>query len=92
MTKIERRVLAHLDQQGGAVHRRAVVESLADENSRIGRGVLNGSNSAIPLIMGAWCKRLIRLGLVREARCPRGFYLAHAITNRGRKELRNLSE
>lgn len=86
---IERRVLAYLDQRGGRAQRSEVVAMLSRPDSRHGRNILNGSNSAEPLIMGAWCKRLIAERLVEIVTHRGGFYLAHQITTAGRAYLRN---
>ena len=85
----ERRVLAYLDQRG-PTHRTNVVCDLASLKSRIGSrgGRHNGSNGATPLIMGRWCARLIKEGLVRENRSSEGYYMSHEITAAGRRELR----
>ncbi len=95
-TSIEQRVLAYLDQQG-PTHRTTIVCDLASPNSRIGRlgGTHNGSNGATPLIMAAWCKSLLRDGLVREVRETRGrwanAYRHHEITDLGREAVRMLA-
>ena len=99
MTTLERRILAYLDQQGGAAHRGRMVADLASPESRAGRGIHNGSNGAAPLIAGKWCKRLIAAGWVRiRISAPytnrrgvrlHGFYQDHAITTAGKAALRS---
>ena len=86
---IEKRVLAYLDQRGGKANRYDLVPDLSDPDSRIGRGNLNGSNAGIPRIMGAWCRRLAKGGLVREVRRIDGYYGHHEITEAGRSALRS---
>lgn len=92
LTPIERRVLVYLDENG-PTHRSHVVCDLASTESRIGRlgGKHNGSNGAIPLIMGKWCKRLIAAGHVSLVRSQRPYwaYLHHEITEAGRALLRS---
>lgn len=88
MTPIELRVLAYLDQHG-PTHRSEVIAALASDQSRVARGIVNGSNGAAPLIMGKWCARLIRQGLVLQVQRHDGFYLHHAITSEGRRALRS---
>lgn len=87
LTPIELRVLRYLDQRG-ACHRHAIAADLASPDSRLGRGYCNGSNGAIPLIVGRWTRRLIAAGLVRVRSDPRGFYQCHEITDAGRAFLR----
>lgn len=88
---IERRVLAYLDQRG-PMHRETVVCDLASPESMIGvrGGRTRGSNGATPLIMGAWCRRLVAAGYVRQVRSDDRFwsYQHHEITDAGRKRLR----
>lgn len=86
VTAIERRVLAYLDQHGPS-HRSRVVFDLASPESNIGSGFVNGSNGAVPLIMGRWCANLIKAGLVKVEE-HRGRYQCHAITTAGRSALR----
>jgi hypothetical protein len=71
LTEHEVRILTYLEEHG-PTHRAGVVCDLAAPDSRIGQGVRNGSNSAIPLIMGSWCKRLIKTGLVSVRQRVRG--------------------
>ena len=94
MTAHERRILAFLDQRG-ATHRKDIVWELSAPDSKIGRardgghalgGASSGNGEA--LIMGAWCRRLIREGLVREVRDAWGFYRGHKITFDGRAAIR----
>jgi hypothetical protein len=84
---IERRVLAYLDQRG-PTERRVAVCDLANPDSNAGRGFQGGSNGAAPLIMGAWCRRLIEAGLVVEVRDAGWQYRAHKITPQGQILLR----
>lgn len=85
---IERRVLAYLDQHG-ATHRLRVVQDLSPEDSRTNtRKQGGGSNGGVPLVMGAWCRRLQRDGLVRACSDQQGFYRHHEITPLGRQRLR----
>jgi hypothetical protein len=86
LTGHERRILAFLDQRG-PTHRWQVVASLASPDTKTGRGVANGSNGAAPLIMASWCRRLIAAGYVVQ-RNEGGFYRDHAITDAGRRKLR----
>lgn len=89
---IERRVLVYLDQHG-PTHRAQMVADLSGPDSRwgiavrIGRNAPNG-NGAVPLIAGAWCRRLIPWGLVAIDHHEAGYYRAHAITAAGRRMLR----
>lgn len=92
MNSIERRVLAYLDQRGGSANREAVVCDLANPDSNLGRGYVNGSNGGVPRIMGAWCHRLIKRGYVREVRDDAGSYRHHRITDSGRKALRECAD
>lgn len=94
LTEHERRVLAFLDQRG-LMHRRDVVWELASPDSKIGRArdtgsALGGGSSGNgeALIMGRWCRRLARNGLVYEVRDGFGFYRGHGITCCGRSALR----
>jgi DNA-binding MarR family transcriptional regulator len=95
---IERRLLAYLDQHG-PTHRERVVVDLAGPESHIGYrrdqkiGAVRGSNGATPLIMGAWCRRLIAEGLVNQARSDDRFwaYRHHEITAAGRRLIREAS-
>jgi DNA-binding MarR family transcriptional regulator len=95
LTSIEKRVLAYLDQRG-PTHRERVVSDLASPESMIGRrgGRTRGSNGATPLIMGAWCRRLIKAGFVRHVRSDDRFwgYMHHAITAAGRVALRESAD
>jgi hypothetical protein len=90
---IERRVLGYLDQRGPS-HRERLVIDLSSDESKLGRrrdrGHLQGggSNGAIPLIMGAWCRRLIKEGWVKQISDPSGFYRCHQITPTGRDGFR----
>lgn len=88
-TAIELRVLSYLDQRGPS-HRANVVCDLASPESRIGRlgGRHNGSNGATPLIMGKWCSRLRKAGLVGLSTTREGYYEHHYITATGKKALR----
>lgn len=87
MTPIERRVLAYLDQHGPS-HRTSVVGDLVSPDTKLGRGVFRGSNAGVPLIMGRWCAKLIKAGLVVVETHGGGFYRRHAITAAGRAALR----
>lgn len=95
---IEKRVLAYLDQRGPS-HRERVVVDLASAESDIGHrrdnkwGAVRGSNGATPLIMGAWCRRLVKEGLVRQVRSDDHYwaYRHHEITDAGRRALRDAS-
>ena len=84
---IEQRVLAYLDQRG-LMHRARMVADLASPESRIGRGIENGSNSFVPAIAARWCKRLVDAGLVRDSRNRDAFHLGYEVTHAGRKFLR----
>jgi hypothetical protein len=84
---IEKRVLSYLDQHG-PTHRQSVVHDLASPDSRAAHGYSNGSNGAVPLIMGAWCKRLITAGMVQSITDRAGFYDHHRITAAGQDALR----
>lgn len=96
LTPIERRVLAYLDQRGPS-HRERVVVDLASPESDIGRrrdqgwGAVRGSNGGTPRIMGAWCRRLVKAGLVKHVRSDDQYwaYLHHEITDAGRARLRS---
>ncbi len=88
MTSIERRVLAYLNQRGGTARRQEVVCDLAHPDSKLGRGIVRGSNGGTPRIMGRWCARLVKDGLVKVVTTRDGFYDHHAITEAGRKALR----
>lgn len=94
---IERRLLAYLDQRGSS-HRSEIVTDLASDDSKTGwrreRGHRHGggSNGGAPLLMGAWARRLIKLGWVEQINDKEGFYLHHAITARGRGALRRAVE
>lgn len=93
---IERRVLEYLDQRGPS-HRERVVVDLASPDSQIGRrrdnrwGAVRGSNGNTPRIMGAWCRRLVKDGLVRQVRSDDTWwvYRYHEVTEAGRKLLRS---
>lgn len=91
---IERRILAYLDQRGGQAKRIDIVADLSSPDSRIGRGILNGSNAGVPRLFGAWARRLLKEGLVIQkstpgyGRHPSGFYSHHEITDAGRAKLR----
>lgn len=94
LTDHERRVLAFLDQRGQA-HRREIVWELSSPDSKIGRardglGAISGGSSSNgeALIMGAWCRRLIPAGFVRQVSDDRGFYRSHEATSAGRAALR----
>lgn len=87
---IELRVLSYLDQRGRR-HRQAMVPDLASPDSRIGRGVENGSNSFIPAIAARWCKRLEDAGLVCDRR-DGGHHVGYEITREGRQFLRSTPE
>lgn len=84
---IERRILSYLDQRG-PMHRSTIVADLSGPDSRIGKGILNGSNSRVPQLMAAWSRRLVKQGAVK-IRKHDGFYQHHAITDIGRKMLRS---
>jgi hypothetical protein len=89
---IERRVLEYLDQHG-PTHRAQIVRDLSGPETRWGgSGPMSGrgSNGAAPLIMGRWCARLIKAGLVRQNNPPSNFYFYshHEITDAGRRLLR----
>ncbi len=81
---IEKRILGYLDQRG-ETHRENIVCDLASPTSRIGRGILKGSNSGIPRLMGAWAKRLIEKRLITRTKRWGHF----AITSAGRRALRD---
>lgn len=101
LTKIERRLLAYLDQKG-AMERRQIVIDLAAPDTRAGKGLQNGSNGAAPLIVGRWAKRLIEAGWVKINRSASytngrgkftgGFYQSHQITPEGRAALRESND
>lgn len=86
-TPHETRVLQYLEQRGPK-HRNLMVPDLADPESRIGRGILNGSNSYIPALAAKWCKRLIAAGYVGERRDVRGFHRSYYVTEAGRRAVR----
>lgn len=87
LTSIERRLLAYLDQHG-ATHRSHIAADLSPDDSRTAKHQ-NGSNGAVPLIVGGWAKRLKAAGLVRENRDYRSnAYISHEITAAGRAALR----
>lgn len=90
LTNIERRVLRYLHQHGGSAHRHDIVADLADPDSRIGRGILNGSNAAIPLIFGRWAKRLLSEGAIKEVRHAEGQYRQHKLTALGEMMVRGI--
>ena len=83
----ELRILSYLDQKG-PTHRANVVADLASPDSHHGRGISNGSNGAVPLVMGSWCKRLIAHRLVQCRYDRDGFYVHHEITALGKAALR----
>jgi hypothetical protein len=86
LTSIERRVLAYLDQRGPS-HRANMAADLARDDSNTAR-CQNGSNGAVPLIVGAWCRRLIPANLV-TVRCDgEGYYRHHEITAAGAAAIR----
>lgn len=85
LTLIERRVLSYLDQRGPS-HRAHIAGDLAAEGTNTAVHQ-NGSNGAVPLIVGNWCRRLKASGLVAECRQD-GFYRHHEITPAGRAALR----
>jgi hypothetical protein len=85
---IERRVLAYLDQRGGRADRYDLVRDLVSPDSRIGKGIMNGSNAGVPRIMGSWCRRLSKSGYVVQCSRRDGFYSHHEITDAGRRYFR----
>lgn len=88
LTPIERRVLAYLDQKG-ATHRSYMAGDLSKDDSRTARHQ-NGTNGAVPLIVGKWCRRLKQRGLVRENReYGTDAYISHEITASGKEMLRS---
>ena len=89
LTNIERRVLAYIDQRGGKAERQTIVCDLADPESRVGMGYVNGSGGHLAMIFGRWSKRLSQHGLIEAAHRSDGFYLHHAITPVGRNALRS---
>lgn len=94
---IERRLLAYLDQHGPS-RRSEIVMDLASDDSKTGRRRdqghkrVGGSNGGAPLLMGAWTRRLIKLGWIEQINSKDGFYQHHAITARGRAAFRNAGE
>lgn len=89
MNQIERRILAYLDQHGGSANRMDIVCDLSSPDSRIGRGILNGSNAGVPRLFGAWAKRLLKEDLIRRPSERRtGLRSVFEITDTGRKALR----
>ncbi|MBU0801389.1 MAG: hypothetical protein KKA05_10380 [Alphaproteobacteria bacterium] len=90
MTDLERRILSYLDQHG-PTHRGDVVAALAGPDSRVAKGISNGSNGAVPLIMGKWCRRLIKAGYVAQVQTISGFYGHHMITDAGKRAMRPLT-
>lgn len=77
LTDHELRILRYLEQRGPSDRQKVVVD-LADPDSAIGYrrdhpnhgGGLRGSNGGAPLIMAAWCRRLVAERLVRTQREP----------------------
>lgn len=95
LTDHERRLLGFLDQRGPS-HRTDLVHELASSDSKIGRARegryrLGGASSghAEALIMGSWCRRLIRAGYIVSNTSGIGFYLNHSITRNGMEALRS---
>lgn len=95
----EIRLLVYLDQHGPS-RRERIVWDLASPESKIGwhreRGKSlhsGGSSNGEALIMGAWAKRLIAMGFIRQVNSNNGgwFYLHHEVTQVGRQALRELS-
>lgn len=86
MTSHERRILSYLDQRG-PTDRRAIVVDLAGDETKTARKrqVLR---RAAPLIMGSWCRRLVKEGMVRVI-IRGGHYQCHRITEKGRAALRS---
>lgn len=84
---IEKRILAYLDQRG-PTDRIKIVCDLADPDSNIGRGHVNGSNGATTLIFGSWSRRLLKNKHVQEMRDGYGICRSVRITDAGRKLLR----
>lgn len=80
---IEKRVLEYLDQHG-PTHREKVVNDLS------GRRFSRGSNGNCPRLMGAWCRRLEKAGLVKHVRSDDTWwaYRHHTITDAGRRLIR----
>lgn len=90
LTPFELRILRYLDQHG-RMHRSRIVVDLASPNSKVASmgGRLGGSNGAAPLIVGKWCRRMIRRGLIAAEYSRDGFYQFHMITPAGRQKVRN---
>jgi hypothetical protein len=87
VSDFELRILRYLDQHG-PVHRQSWVPDLVSPHSKTARCSMNGSNGAIPLIAGKWCRQLVHLGLVTVERDREGYYRAHSVTSAGRHFLR----
>ena len=88
LTDHELRILRYLHQRG-ATHRSKIAMDLADPASNTARHQ-NGSNGAVPLIVGRWCARLVREHLVKVNREARGWYHSHEITGEGEDIIRTI--
>lgn len=95
---IEQRILAYLDQRGRRRHEQ-MVEDLASPESKIARGIRNGSNGFVGAIASNWTRRLRKERLVARdehlstytARNEVRKYIVHdgyRITDAGKRFLR----
>ena len=84
---IERRILSYLQQRGPS-WRTNIVLDLAPEGSVMACPKA-GSAAGAARVMGAWARRLLKAGLVREVRNDEGAYRCHEITGLGQEAIRS---
>lgn len=84
---IELRVLQYVDQNG-PTWRGKLVPDLCSPESRIGSGIMNGSNSFVPAIAARWVRRLLDGGFLVDPWDQNG-HVAYRITGLGKALIRS---
>jgi hypothetical protein len=82
----ETKVLKFLAKKGKARYD-AVVDALADKDSKTAKGQAQGSNGAKPMIFGWWTRNLKARKFIKKVQDQKGQYMHHEITEAGRKAL-----